>query len=426
MMTWVAGHGGVLMLTQFTYLMRAQANPTPPVRIPPTAASSRLGARRPSVEWFRAAAAEPSRPLDSPVRESLARDYPYDFTRVRVHAGEASRTAAESVDARAYTLGRDVHLGAEAVALSGRERAALLSHEALHSAQQGMRHILPSAGLLVSNPADPAEREAKRIEKAVPASSRRLRPSSATAMVAASVSPHIQRDLRDPLPVDEGTFKPDMKAGKRNDGRTGMQGTIEFTPNEKARDSPEIKLLQVARLEDLDAGKEYTWKGNKENLEAMKTTGLVKKFTPGFFVDHYPERVARRKRRKDERVSPYYRDHAPNPGRSQNGKKQGKDIVGASIWDNPGWSRKSRYSFETAAQCAETLHSYGTLTWGFTISDPDNGIVESEHASASPKSSDTFKLAVSQFNEFYRNPGSRSSPEALEKRASGSLRLHLG
>ncbi len=230
------------VVRQFADPVRARVMPEQPTQI---AASSRPGVRDPSVDVFRAAAADPSRALDAPVRERLARAFSGDFSQVRVHSGEASRAAAASVGARAYTLGRDIYLGAEATGLSGRERAALLAHEAAHSAQQGMRPVPPSAGLPVGRPGDPAEREAERVGQAVTApgpAGEHLRATHPQAQLAASVSPCIQRDLTGKKTSYDGTFDLNLKTESHPGAKSGMSGTIEFTPDKDARDSSLIRL----------------------------------------------------------------------------------------------------------------------------------------------------------------------------------------
>ncbi len=57
----------------------------------------------------------------------------YDFSGIRVHAGSQSASEARRLGARAFTVGRNVHLGSEAAT----DQETLLAHEAVHAAQQG-------------------------------------------------------------------------------------------------------------------------------------------------------------------------------------------------------------------------------------------------------------------------------------------------
>jgi hypothetical protein len=294
-------------------------------------------------------------------------------------------------------------------------------HEAVHSAQQGMRHVPPSAGLPISNPGDPAEREAERVGKAVTALSpeRQRSPSPALrdqmratypqAQIAASVSPHIQRDLTGKKTVKDGTFDLNLKTESHPGAGNGMSGSIEFTPDKAAPDSGLIKLLQVVRDEDLSTGKDFVWSGGEARRNTMQTTA-AKGITPGYFVDHSASAATPRTKKADAPVSPYYRTYWPNPMQSHDGKKKGASITSASLWDFPSSGGKRQFSFETAAKAADTGYHYATLTWGFTISDPAAGVVEKEHADAHRAPSSTFHAAVAEFDKAYKNPGSSTAP----------------
>jgi hypothetical protein len=406
---------------QFAHPVQVKATVEQRLRRSGGPAALRSGVQSPSVEVFRQAASDPSHLLDPPVREQLNRAFPHDFALVRVHTGEASRAAAASIGARAYTLGGDIHLGAEAAGLSGPERTALLLHEATHSAQQGMRQVRPAVGLPISHPADAAEREAEVIGKTVTAPSRaeqrspslavrdRMRATSSLAQIAASVPPHIQRDLTGKKAVQDGTFDLNLKTESHPGASSGMSGTIEFTPDKAAPDSNLIKLLQVVRLEDLTSGKDYVWTGGEARRSAMQTTA-AKGIQPGYFVDHSAAAATPRSKKTDAPVSPYYRSYWPNATVSQDGKKKGASITSASLWDNPNWGMQGRFSFETAAKATDTGYHYATLTWGFTVSDPAKGVVDKEYADAHRAPSMTFHAAVAEFNKAYKNPGSATAP----------------
>ncbi len=322
-------------------------------------------------------------------------------------------TAADQLGARAYTLGRDIHLGSEAIGLTLRERQHLLAHEAIHTVQQGGRAVTPGEHLAISRPNDPAEHEAHALADLVERA-----PSPSLAMrdqllrrVQRNVAPHVQRDLKKEYKSTDGTFKTDLKTESHPGAKCGMSGTIKFTAADTAPDSKNIRLLQIVRLEDLGTGKDYVWTGaeadrNKVQTTADKSTGVE----AGFFVDHSAAAASPRTAKADPAVSPYYRDYWPNASSSQDGSKAGKTVNEASLWDYPGWSNKCRFSFETAAKAVDTGYIYATLTWGFTISDPAKGTVTAEHASANYVQSSTFNAAVKAFDEFYKNPGASTAP----------------
>lgn len=364
------------------------------------------------------AASESAESMPHALQHRMQARFGHDFGHVRIHAGPDSAAAAEALGARAYTLGRDVHLGREVPALPPDERQLLLAHEAIHTVQQGAGEVHPSDALGVSHPDDAAEREAHTLAEHLghpPSPSLALRdrvlgPSS-PARIQRLVAPHIQRDLKGKHTVKDGHFDVNLKTESHPGAKNGMSGTIKFTASDKAPDSKNIRLLQIARLEDLGTGKEYNWTGGEANRNKMMTTAYTAGgVQPGFFVDHLAAKASPRTSKADAAVSPYYRDYAPNPAHSQDGSKQGKTVKEASLWDYPGWSQRSRFSFETAAKAADTGYIYATLRWGFTISDPAKGKVTAQRAKAYRGPSKTFGAAEKAFDEFYKNPGSTTAP----------------
>jgi len=223
--------------------------------------------------------------------------------------------------------------------------------------------------------------------------------------------PLLQRDLTNTFPIKDGTFKVNLITESHAGAKSGMKGTISFKAGDAAPDSSSIRLLQIVRLEDLGTGSDYNWTGADANKNKVRTDeDKAKGIKPGFRVDHSAAAVSPRTKKDDKAVSPYYRDYWPNAASSQDGSKQGKTVQEASLWDFPGWSQKSRYTFETAAKAADSGYIYGAVRWGFTISDPAKGTVDSEHVSADPGPSATFGAAVKKFDEFYKNPGASTAP----------------
>lgn len=363
------------------------------------------------------AASESGNALDPTLQARLETGVGHDFSHVRVHGGPQSARAAERIGARAYTLGSDIHLGAEAHALSGGERSRLLAHEAVHTVQQGGGRVAPHAGLAVSRPGDAAEREAEHIAQALheprsPSLALRDRLRSAPLAVARSVGPQVQRDLTDKLPVNEGDFKLNLKTESHKGAKSGMSGTIKFKANSKAPDSASIRLLQVARLEDLSTGKDYPWTGGEANRNKIMTAeDKSRGIEGGFFVDRIHAGLGPRTSKTDKAVSPYYIDDYPGTApTNQDGSKKGASITEASLGDYPGWSQNCRFSFETVAKASDTGHVYGTVMWGFTISDGAKGKVEKERAVGRNVTLATTDKAIEKFDQFYRNPGASTAP----------------
>jgi hypothetical protein len=370
------------------------------------------------------AASEPARPISEPLRGSLEQSFAYDFSRVRVHNGPASDEAAQRIGARAYTLGTDIHLGAEAHSLTGREFNHLLVHEAVHTLQQGGRRVTPKAGLAVSNPSDAAEQEAERMansvttEAALPnlpsalAPRDAMRAHNAPQVVARMVAPQLQRDLTGKKTVKDGEFDLNLKTESHAGAKSGMSGTIKFTASDIAPDSSNIRLLQIVKTTVGSTGKDYMWTGGEANRNKIMTAAdKTKGVEGGFFVDQTHTGLSPRSKKTDAAISPYYIDYGNSgPTNNYDGSKKGKTVKDASLWDYPGDSSEGEFHFETAAKGADTGYVYATLTWGFTISDAAKGTLDKEHATANRGPSATFGAAVKAFDEFYKNPGSSTAP----------------
>jgi hypothetical protein len=78
----------------------------------------------------------PGQPLDTGIREFMEPRFGQDFSRVRVHADPAAAGSAESIGARAYTVGHHVVFGAREYRPGTADGRRLLAHELAHVAQQ--------------------------------------------------------------------------------------------------------------------------------------------------------------------------------------------------------------------------------------------------------------------------------------------------
>ncbi len=83
------------------------------------------------------AATRPGRPIDPGARETLEPQFGVSFENVRVHDDAVAAAAAESVGARAYTIGSDVVFGAGEYAPNTTSGQRTLVHELTHVVQNG-------------------------------------------------------------------------------------------------------------------------------------------------------------------------------------------------------------------------------------------------------------------------------------------------
>jgi hypothetical protein len=75
--------------------------------------------------------------LSGELRSSLETYFSTSLDCVKVHSDSESQAAADRLNASAFTVGQDIHLGPEGVRTSGPAKAALLAHEVVHTLQQG-------------------------------------------------------------------------------------------------------------------------------------------------------------------------------------------------------------------------------------------------------------------------------------------------
>jgi Domain of unknown function (DUF4157) len=101
----------------------------------------------------------PGQPLDKATRAFFEPRFGYDFSQVRIHADSRAAESARSVNALAYTVGRNIVFDSSHYAPHTHEGRQLLGHEMAHVIQQGGSES-PSDELRVDEKAYVAEREA--------------------------------------------------------------------------------------------------------------------------------------------------------------------------------------------------------------------------------------------------------------------------
>lgn len=106
----------------------------------------------------------PGRPLDHATRAFMESRFGHDFSRVRVHSGPAAEQSARTVNARAYTVGHGIVLGAGRLAPATTEGRRLLAHELTHVVQADSTASNP---VLRPSSVETLEREARRAAAAV-------------------------------------------------------------------------------------------------------------------------------------------------------------------------------------------------------------------------------------------------------------------
>jgi len=368
---------------------------------------------------FQRAQHEPGSVVDPVIREPVEQMTGVDLRGVLVHSGPHSRAAADSIDARAYTVGRDIHLGSDGHGIGSADRRELLAHELAHAAQQGARPVPLVGTLPVSQVDDQEERSARAIARGA------VRPAGVEAALGSSpairlrdslrnptVVPSVQRDIKGTKSLPSGKFEIDFR---KHDGAAAGQsatedGSITFTPDARAPDSDEIHFIQVVRTFDTTTKAELDWTGTTEANRNKARTGAQKGVQPGFYVDQIYGSIAPRTGKSDPVVSPAY-DAPPTPAGTTVGKKKGSAITPVVLTDTPGSAGSIKFNFVTAAKgSAGTL--YGTVLWGFeTYNDKGVSKIKNEYRDFRVPEGSTFDAAVKKFNELNRNPGASTAPK---------------
>jgi len=133
------------------------------------------------------ALATEGRPLDPAVRTVMEPQFGHDFSRVRVHTDATAAESARAVNARAYTVQRDLVFAAGEYAPQTPRGQWLLAHELAHVAQQGGEAAAPD-NLAIEPARSPAEKEADRAANAVAGGAgARLAPTGGLATLRRSV-----------------------------------------------------------------------------------------------------------------------------------------------------------------------------------------------------------------------------------------------
>ena len=145
-------------------------------------------------------------PLRDDLRARFEASLGADLSGVRVHTDAASAEASAAVGAKAYTVGTDIHFGADHYRPDDPFGMHLLAHEVAHTVQQAGAAPHRQHQLEVSTPGDAAEVEADRAADAMVA-------GAPASVGGASVGLHRQ-------PADNSYNRGDLRWGQ---GGTALQ-----------------------------------------------------------------------------------------------------------------------------------------------------------------------------------------------------------
>ena len=140
-------------------------------------------------------------PLAKQPREFMESRFGRDFGDVRIHTDGRAATAAEALNANAFTTGRDIYFGQGKYQPESKDGQRLLAHELTHTIQQttgpsSATPASPSGELTVSSPEDALEKESDHAADAVMSDKTpAVPPNVGSAPVQRSTL--VQRDARD-------------------------------------------------------------------------------------------------------------------------------------------------------------------------------------------------------------------------------------
>jgi hypothetical protein len=330
-----------------------------------------------------------------------------NFSHVRLHNDSNAAHISSSQNARALTVGKHVAFGAGEYQPGTMLGDALIAHELAHVVQQS--GAAESVANMEAGKAGYEALEKDADETAVGAitslwgkSAQTLQEIQQQAMPSLRSGLRLQRCNNDKSQQSKpSSTKPTAKTGsfaeKMTPFKTGVSGTIEFTPDPKnCPVCSKIRLVQIVQVFE-KPGEDYKWPGSEAGRENVKTTEDKKKgIKPNFFVDHQAANCT-----AGGKCSIYYRDHWANPSASQDGSNNGTTAKKATLWDKPTGDADDIFNFETCARCDATGTYLRAFNWGFTADSSGNVTKNATSEQASPSA--TFIATVAKFDKYYGN-----------------------
>jgi hypothetical protein len=195
----------------------------------------------------------PGQPLDSATRSYMEPRFGHDFSHVRVHSDSRAASAAQAVNALAYTIGSDVVFGAGQYSPAEAEGRRLLGHELTHVVQQQGQSTDLSASPEVGTVDGPLEREA---ESAALTMDDAISKNTAPLTIGSAASNQILRSVRfrskTPLAIDDwsaGTTAIVGDSAEVTHGKFAASATVHAEADKAGElDDWEVGFLQNDRI----------------------------------------------------------------------------------------------------------------------------------------------------------------------------------
>lgn len=137
-------------------------------------------------------ASNPSGSMPDTAREKLTNASGYDFDGIAIHNDAAAHQAADQLNARAFTVGRNIYFARDEYQPNTEAGMHLLAHEAAHTVQQRGQEAAPGEHFHVTEGGDVEEEQAGHFADAVAgagtAAPPRLTPSTRTGLLHRAIS----------------------------------------------------------------------------------------------------------------------------------------------------------------------------------------------------------------------------------------------
>jgi outer membrane protein OmpA-like peptidoglycan-associated protein len=380
-----------------------------------------------------AAAAGGGSPLQPQVQRRLESGLGADLSAVRVHTGGEADQLAGAVDAVAFTTGSNIFFRSGEYNPDSEAGLGLLAHEAAHTIQQAAGPVAGTerpGGVAVSDPSDSFEQAADQAAAAVLAGAAGA-PAGAAAAPAGAVQRQAdpnragaafaglenrgpivaQRNITGFLLGASGTLSINMQdqqdVPSGGGTRTGVSGTITYSPDPEGPYSNKIGLIQVIKVTkekgaDVDIASLPTAYGPRLRTKEDTAAGVE----GGYYTDilHNDFSGTGKDRPEKSAASPYYEFGPSGPTTQIFGYRRSEkaaDIKDAEIGDFPATGSKTDnidWAFETVAKADDTQQVFGAAKWGFGVHADK---IVNEHVDFFPGQSATFDAAMEKHREFY-------------------------
>ena len=193
-------------------VMRLSASSSTEASVPVSARSTRHEAPATVYEVLRT----PGHPLPLSSRAFMESRFDQDFSQVRVHTDGRAIESARSLNALAYTVGRDVVFDADRYRPETSEGQRLLAHELAHVVQQrsgAASYSVLQKGLTVDESDAPAEREADQMaSRVMNGEGGQAQPAGALLMQQRDVGIRLQRQQGDAATPAQAQTNRDLTA----------------------------------------------------------------------------------------------------------------------------------------------------------------------------------------------------------------------